>query len=346
MTKDSIHALTVRLGKKGFPTSAQFECTYRCNAQCDYCYTDRSIQDLSTQEVFTVLEKLNDAGILTLVLTGGEPFVREDILHILDKALSLNFFKIGLMSNGIALNSEHLKFLSRHAARISSISVSIFSHQPHINDAIIGIKGALQTSLYNCEFLMKSGIPVRPKINLRPDNISTYKETKDMLEKRGFIVEVYPYTALQPAYDDTTISTDPLNHYANCIHEMGADYFQFKGKSNSSYPRSLCTGLYTNITINPAGDIRPCVPFKNTFKMNILEEKSLRDILQSSAVLQRLKATKRSDIKSCAECAYIDCCIPCPARLYNHDETLENMPPLFCEQTNCYMKMRQKGVCG
>ncbi len=341
MSNETLKSKQLNLGRRGFPTFALYEVTYRCNARCDYCYNDTKVKELPTKDVFTVLEKLSDSGILSLLLTGGEPFVRDDILAILQRVLELNFFRFGIMSNAVALNTNHLSFLAEHGSRISVISVSVFSGDPLVNDRILGIDGALKKALINCERLVRAGIPVIAKINLRPDNLNTYDKTVKILTDRGISVEPYPYTEMIPSCKKLFDTLDQaMRHYEDCLRVLGEDYIRNNGEKVGS-SQSLCKGINTKITVNPAGYLRPCASFKDAFIGSILQDRPLNEILNESETLRHLKSLSRDDFTKCRECGYAQYCFPCPAYVYNFDKSLKCVPPIVCARTDCLMKTKQ-----
>ncbi|MEK7300605.1 MAG: radical SAM protein, partial [Nitrospirota bacterium] len=72
--------------------------TKRCNLKCDHCYLDATTKsaggddELSTEECYTLIDQIAvvNKGCL-LVITGGEPLVRPDILDIARHAVKLGF---------------------------------------------------------------------------------------------------------------------------------------------------------------------------------------------------------------------------------------------------------------
>jgi len=62
--------------------------TYRCNNACAHCYNARSrnYPELSTQEWFSILDKLWALGIPHIVFTGGEPTLRDDLAELIHHA--------------------------------------------------------------------------------------------------------------------------------------------------------------------------------------------------------------------------------------------------------------------
>ena len=91
--------------------------TSRCNLTCKHCYIGEREQmsdELKTREIKKFLKDVVALmGVKKeLTLTGGEPFLREDIIEILDHAVSLGFQKIFVITNGTLLSRETVLKLS------------------------------------------------------------------------------------------------------------------------------------------------------------------------------------------------------------------------------------------
>ena len=75
----------------------------RCNLTCKHCYATSADKDfpgeLSTQEVFSVMDDCKAFGVPVLILSGGEPLMRPDIFTISRRAKAMGFY-VGLSSNG------------------------------------------------------------------------------------------------------------------------------------------------------------------------------------------------------------------------------------------------------
>ena len=69
--------------------------TYGCNSRCKTCsywrLTPRMKEDLSTEEVFQLLDEAYDYGMRGYYIFGGEPLVRKDIGRIVDYAKDKGF---------------------------------------------------------------------------------------------------------------------------------------------------------------------------------------------------------------------------------------------------------------
>jgi len=69
------------LKRGGGPTAVTFAVTARCPCSCYHCSADRRPRDgeLTTKEVKDVVEQCVDLMVGSIVLTGGEPMVRDDL---------------------------------------------------------------------------------------------------------------------------------------------------------------------------------------------------------------------------------------------------------------------------
>ena len=80
----------------------------RCNLTCKHCYSISADHDyageLSTQEVFGVMEDLKAFRVPVLILSGGEPLLRPDIFDVAARAKAMRFY-VGLSTNGTLIDA-------------------------------------------------------------------------------------------------------------------------------------------------------------------------------------------------------------------------------------------------
>ncbi len=83
----------------------------RCNLKCKHCYSISGDVDfpgeLSTAEVFKVMDELKAFGVPVLILSGGEPLLRPDIFDISHRAKQMGFY-VGLSSNGTLIDQDNI----------------------------------------------------------------------------------------------------------------------------------------------------------------------------------------------------------------------------------------------
>jgi len=104
--------------KRPIPCAVTLRTTYRCNLKCSFCsFWKHKIfrnndRELSTRQIFALIDDLHKIGVPYITVTGGEPLLREDIEGI---GLYLRNKKItsGLCTNGTLITKDKAKNLSK-----------------------------------------------------------------------------------------------------------------------------------------------------------------------------------------------------------------------------------------
>src|SRR4030066_1897931 len=83
----------------------------RCNLACKHCYSISADTDfpgeLSTAEVYKVMDDLKGFHVPVLILSGGEPLMRPDIFDISRRAKQMGFY-VGLSTNGTLIDESNI----------------------------------------------------------------------------------------------------------------------------------------------------------------------------------------------------------------------------------------------
>jgi MoaA/NifB/PqqE/SkfB family radical SAM enzyme len=129
--------------------------TRRCNFRCRGCtvWQQQDPHELSTEEVKKGLDILRELGVIDLVLSGGNPLLREDIGEIISHA-SKSFITTVYDNGSMAV--KKIDALT-HA---DLVAISIDSLNPEKNDYIRGVKGAWRTAMRAVEELHSNDISV------------------------------------------------------------------------------------------------------------------------------------------------------------------------------------------
>jgi radical SAM protein with 4Fe4S-binding SPASM domain len=108
------------------PTHVDFNVTNGCNLACSHCHSssgDKLPDELSTNEICDVLDELHRMGVLRLAIAGGEPFIRRDILEILEHACRLPGWQVAVITNGLFFRS--LDRVEELATRCPGLTVNV-----------------------------------------------------------------------------------------------------------------------------------------------------------------------------------------------------------------------------
>lgn len=110
---------------------AYYHVTQNCNLSCVGCYSDNDKRnvypDPSYNEACAALRFLSELGVKHLIISGGEPFLRNDLASIVQYAYTeLDFDTIKIITNGTILDKEALRSLSGMTTQIA-VSVDGYS---------------------------------------------------------------------------------------------------------------------------------------------------------------------------------------------------------------------------
>lgn len=178
------------------PLILQHRVTSRCNAQCKFCklwqISDQYHNDLSTREIFDILKKANNVGMIEYVACGGEPLIREDISEILRFAKGLGFYTL-LVTNGMLLKTRYQE-ISDYTDRID-VSIDAIREK---HDDIRGVKGLFDKAIEGIKNVTKEqegGIAISAVISKL--NINRIEELIELSANLSVpinfaLMEVYP----------------------------------------------------------------------------------------------------------------------------------------------------------
>jgi len=101
--------------------------TMHCNYNCQGCYSRGRPTDneLSTDELNTLFSEAEELGIHSIVLTGGEPLLRDDILDLISQHRRILFFFI---TNGSLVTHESARRIARSGNIVLLVSIEGFSN--------------------------------------------------------------------------------------------------------------------------------------------------------------------------------------------------------------------------
>ena len=340
MTQHSQFFLKIsECAEQNFPTFAAIEVTNRCNAGCDYCFIDKKSthHELSTLQLHQIIDKLNDENIINVTITGGEPFLRDDISEILEYLFSKDFFYISIYSNGTLLKREHFTLLEKYRDLIFPFRMTVFSHIEEIHDSYMHIPGSLKTIIRNGQELINRGIKVQLSIPLLLCNSETIHESMSYFVGQGFQIGISPFKLLTES------------NKSDAMYSMISEDFYYTGFKNITEGKSiidldrnpsdqLCRGIKEAIMIDTHGKIHPCTAFREFEIGSIFDRASLRELLLQNQEYQKLRHIKKSDLLSCKECIHKNICTPCLALQHTFHNNLDTASESTCNMMKAAIK--------
>ena len=142
----------------------------RCNLTCKHCYSISADKDfpgeLSTADVYTVMDDLKRFRVPVLILSGGEPLLRPDIFEIAHRAKAMGFY-VGLSSNGTLIDERNIDRIA--AVGFDYVGVSLDGIQ-ETHDKFRRMEGAYDASMHGIRLCKSRGIKVGIRFTLTQDN--------------------------------------------------------------------------------------------------------------------------------------------------------------------------------
>lgn len=314
-----------------------WQLTRRCNLECEYCYTNSlpslsTEKELSTEECFSVLERLkNTPGIskeAMLIITGGEPFLRNDIFEIISKA-SENFFVV-VGTNGIPL-SEHK--VTQLKELVKGVSVNIDYININNNFEFPELRKAIINKMATVKMLKEHNVPFIINTTLHQRNISELNAIAEFAYSNGAqSLNLFSLVPLGRGHDlynltisgyDNIISKvleikesykDQLKIITKCAPHINARIFSETPENIRVFEGSGgCPAGKSYMYISAEGEVLPCPYFPLEASSGNVKDDNLEEVLKS----KMFSGLRERNLKGkCGECEFSYLCSGCRARSF------------------------------
>lgn len=306
----------------------QWHITNRCNKRCAHCYQEKyQGEELSTSELINqgkeyikLLNRYNkEKGTKQrgqINLTGGEPFVREDIWELLDFFKeNKSYFDFGILTNGSLLTVDVVERLKEYNPKMVQVSID---GGKDTHDKLRG-QGSYNEVIKALKLLNKYKIKALVSFTANNKNYKEYPLVAKAARK-GRAYKVWT-DRLVPTNGNIneeikTLNKEEVVEYINIIGKeqdnilnkirglkvLGERSLQFLNGKGLCYKCSAGDGL---IILLENGDVMPCRRLPIT--AGNIKDNSLMDIYYKGEVFNRIRNKDKSP-KGCEECGFLSIC--------------------------------------
>ncbi|GAB4262397.1 MAG: heme d1 biosynthesis radical SAM protein NirJ [Methylomicrobium sp.] len=155
----------------------------RCNLTCKHCYTTSADIDfpgeLTTPEIYTVMDDLKAFKVPVLILSGGEPLLHPDIFAISRRAKAMGFY-VALSSNGTKISESNINEIA--AIDYQYIGVSLDGIKS-THDNFRRQQGSFDDALRGIRLCLDQGIKVGIRFTLTQDNAHDFPALLQLMDE-------------------------------------------------------------------------------------------------------------------------------------------------------------------
>lgn len=350
-----VDALISRATVTRQPISGTFELTPRCNLSCKMCYIHNMADDpklrcreLSTEQWLNLADQASRNGTLVLLLTGGEPMLRDDFCRIY-RACAEKGFLLTINTNGTLISEEIFELFREHPPL--QINVSLYGMSEKTYEELCGNGKVFHRVTANLKRLCEMGVAVQIHFSATPYNNQDVAAVCEFAKKIGARVKqtAYMFPPTRTDCRDCFRRFSPheaaqvMVDYLRLTHSAD-DFAAYCRAKSAQMPTRLddCGEVYDGVRcraarasywVNFEGEMLPCgmIP---TMKQKVLElgfDECWRRMVHEFG---QVKAPK-----GCVTCEHYAKCDVCPAMCYAENQDFSVVPKYVCEKNAAYREL-------
>lgn len=338
-----------RASRTGVPLSGTFELTPVCNMNCNMCYIRMSKQEQeavrplhTAQEWIALAQKAKDAGMLYLLLTGGEPFMHPEFPHIMEQLHRMGFV-ISINTNGTMIDEQVVQWLKETPP--VRMNITLYGACDETYKRLCGNPNGFTQVNRAIMLLRQAGIEVKINCSITPYNKEDIPKIVEYARHNSLQIQPAAYM-FPPLRKDASMvgKNNRLSPEEAAYYTVYADYLLY-GKehflnqiSKMSFPSECeescvemgegvrCRAGKCSFWITWDGKMLPCGMFSTSHAKNVFED----DFQEIWELVKQETAQIRLPVQ-CAGCSIKDQCHACAAMVYTESGCFEKVPRYRCE---------------
>ena len=338
----------------GIPLSGTFELTPVCNMDCKMCYVrlspqaQEAIGPLADAECWLTLgREARDAGMLYLLLTGGEPFSHPQFPQILAGLHKMGLL-ISLNSNGTLIDEDTVAWLKNCPP--VRINISLYGASDETYARLCGNPKGFTQVTKAIQLLKNAGITVKLNCSLTPHNAADLPEMVAFAKENDLILQVATYMFPPIRKNETMVGNNARFSPEDAAFYMAyADYLTLGAERFAagegkclvpSDPEDHCSEVGDGIRCRAGkcsfwvtwqGDMTPCGMFPVQDCPNVFAQPfdTAWEAVKTFAGQIRLPA-------QCAACSAKDSCHACAAMVITESGRFDQVPQYRCDMMHAY----------
>ena len=159
--------------------------TRNCNLRCVHCYNDSGVgkpaREVTTEKAKAVLDDLAAFGVPSVLFSGGEPLMRNDLFELIAHAVGKGLRAV-ISTNGTLISGDKAKTIKELG--VSYVGISLDGIGP-VNDTFRGVEGAFDRAVEGIHHCQASGVRTGLRLTLTQKNVHALEALFDFFEAEG-----------------------------------------------------------------------------------------------------------------------------------------------------------------
>ena len=362
------HHLYTRAAQKRIPISGTFELLPVCNLDCKMCYVKKSMSEVrqlgglrSADEWIELGRKAVDAGMLFLLLTGGEPFLYPEFRRLYT-ALQGMGLAIDINSNGTLIDEQQVQWLRQIPPR--HVKISLYGASAESYRRLCGNAEAFHKVLRAFRLLKDAGIAVYASITVTPHNFHELDEMLALCASHGVPVKAtsYMFPPLRSnqahIHEDYRLSPEDAaratyqivrhNHDNATVMDWAREYnaepylhFQDHANCGRECGHLTCRAGSCTFWVTWRGEMIPCAMMEFG-RIPVMGGHDFPAAWNSICAI----ADNIPTAPQCSACPARKACYGCAASAYCETGSTNIRPDYPCRMTDAYLKLMQDLAAG
>ncbi len=339
--------LLARASAQRIPMNGSVELLPLCNMSCDMCYVRMSREEMehkgrirSVEEWTEIGTQMQKAGVLFLLLTGGEPLLYPGFKELYQIYKKMGFI-LTINTNGTLIDEAWADFFAQFKPR--RINITLYGASRETYERLCHNPDGFDRTIRALHLLKERNVDVRMSLSIVPANVDDVDEMRRIAEELDIPVLLDGY--MLPATRERDL---PFNMQSRLSPEEAAalrfhhmqhisapeDFAQYAAstlytikyyRANENSAKITCYSGKCSFAINWQGYMRPCV---------ILSEPSPSVFTDGVEGCWRQTVKHCEDLRisqKCAECHLRPICRTCPASALIETGSYTDVPEYCCK---------------
>ena len=353
---DLLSPVEVELGRKAdalrIPHGGSMELLPLCNMNCKMCFIRQSPEEmkkqgrmLSCDEWLRIAREAREAGVLFLLLTGGEPLIYPEFRRLYTALTDMGFV-VTINTNGTLIDEEWADFFAARPCR--RLNITLYGESDEAYGRLCGNPYGHTQLLRALRLLKERKVPYRLNYTITPDNAAQIPYACCLAKEFGVALEAAAYLFPPLRRENEAFSRLSPTEAAQAKFDRircfyGERQLEVEACAALAYMKCIpiptshaslsCRAGRSGFWMAWTGDLLPCGMFLEP-KISLLDHtfaESWKYIVEETAKLEMHAG--------CNVCKKRHGCTVCGASCLAESGDMTKKPEYLCEMTDAYYRL-------